>query len=170
MKDLTFLETVKMVNFIRSEVREGKITPDLSSKSAFEDDRYLRPVLEDDGLLYSLEDVMGSFEKIELPVTNGTGKETPLAIDNDDERVSSDVKRVMELQKELEENRIQFLEYKNTVDKTLENRWNHNEDNQLKASTRSTKKMANTRENDDYYFNSYSSNGWFSPDKLKARY
>lgn len=168
MKDLTFLETIKMINFIRSEVKRGNITPDLSSKSAFEDDQYLRPVLEDDVLLYSLEDMMGSFEKIELPVTNGTYREITSAIYDEDERVSVAVKRVMELQKEVEENRIQFLEYKNTVDKALETRWNNSEDNIVKATTESANKMTNARENDDYYFHSYSSNGWFSPDKLKA--
>ncbi|KAL2410461.1 Ribosomal protein arginine N-methyltransferase rmt3 [Exophiala dermatitidis] len=55
--DLDFLGTIKLVNYIRSEVQAGKTQPDLSSKSLFDDDKYLKPTLENDALLYSLDDV-----------------------------------------------------------------------------------------------------------------
>ena len=52
---------IKLVNFVRSEVKEGRGSLlDMSTKSAFDDDRYLQPVLEDDALLYSLEDISGA--------------------------------------------------------------------------------------------------------------
>ena len=61
---LGILETVKLVNYVRQQVAMGKARDlDLSSAS-FLDDQYLKPVLEDDPLLYSLEDVM-KFEWVE---------------------------------------------------------------------------------------------------------
>ena len=53
------METIKLVNFVRREVKEGRgKSLDMSTKSAFDDDCYLQPVLEDDALLYSLEDII----------------------------------------------------------------------------------------------------------------
>ncbi|ETN41200.1 uncharacterized protein HMPREF1541_03135 [Cyphellophora europaea CBS 101466] len=54
---LDFMDLIKLVNYIRSEVKAGSRRPDLSSASKFQDDKYLQPVLEDDALLYSLDDV-----------------------------------------------------------------------------------------------------------------
>ncbi|KAL9638234.1 MAG: hypothetical protein Q9164_001685 [Protoblastenia rupestris] len=57
---LELLEMVKLVNYIRSETREGRRSLDVSTKAIFEDDCYLQPVLDDDPLLYSLEDVIAN--------------------------------------------------------------------------------------------------------------
>lgn len=48
---------IKLVNYVRSEVKAGNGKPDVASRSLFEDDRYLKPVLEDDALLFSLDDI-----------------------------------------------------------------------------------------------------------------
>ncbi|KIW52976.1 hypothetical protein PV05_08583 [Exophiala xenobiotica] len=56
---LDFLDLVKLVNYVRSEVKAGNTHPDVSTKSVFEDDKFLKPVLEDDALLYSMDDVFG---------------------------------------------------------------------------------------------------------------
>ncbi|OAP59212.1 hypothetical protein AYL99_06510 [Fonsecaea erecta] len=55
--DLDYLGLVRLVNYIRSEVKAGNSLPDVSSKALFDDEKYLKPVLEDDALLYSLDDV-----------------------------------------------------------------------------------------------------------------
>lgn len=55
--DLDFLDTIKLVNYVRSSVKDGNTTPDVSSKEKFQDEAYLKPVLEDDALLYSLDDI-----------------------------------------------------------------------------------------------------------------
>jgi protein arginine N-methyltransferase 3 len=47
---------MKLVNYIRSEVKAGNLAPNVSNASAFQDQKYLLPVLEDDPLLYSLHD------------------------------------------------------------------------------------------------------------------
>ena len=57
---LEFFDLIKLVNYTRSQVKAGNLHPDVSSKSCFEDDGYLKPVLEDDALLYSLDDVFPS--------------------------------------------------------------------------------------------------------------
>ena len=50
---------MRLVNYIRSEVKVGNTVPNLSNESAFQDEKYLLPVLEDDPLLYSLHDAIG---------------------------------------------------------------------------------------------------------------
>lgn len=50
---------VKLVNYIRGEVLAGNGPPDITTSTAFQDDRYLQPTLEDDPLLYSLHDIIG---------------------------------------------------------------------------------------------------------------
>ncbi|MCJ1435285.1 hypothetical protein MMC27_004657 [Xylographa pallens] len=54
---LDFLESIKFVNYIRAELLRGITTLEITSKQAFEDDKYLQPVLEDDALLFSLDDL-----------------------------------------------------------------------------------------------------------------
>ena len=50
--------TIKLVNYVRREVKEGRgQSLNVSSSTVFEDDQYLQPVLEDDALLYNLEDI-----------------------------------------------------------------------------------------------------------------
>ena len=56
---LDLLGLIKLVNFVRLETKEGRgESLDLSARSAFEDDRFLQPVMEGDALLYSLEDII----------------------------------------------------------------------------------------------------------------
>ena len=57
--DLDFMEMIKLINYIRSEVKLGNLSPDVSTKSILQDDSYLKPILEDDPLLYNLHDIIG---------------------------------------------------------------------------------------------------------------
>lgn len=61
------MDLIKLVNYIRSEVKAGNSKPDVSTRAAFEDDKYLKPVLDDDALLYSLDDVFDDADRV-----NGT--------------------------------------------------------------------------------------------------
>ncbi|RVX72243.1 hypothetical protein B0A52_04447 [Exophiala mesophila] len=54
---LDFFGLIKLINYVRSEVKNGNTNPDTSSKSLFDDDKNLKPVLEDDVLLFSLDEV-----------------------------------------------------------------------------------------------------------------
>jgi len=55
-EELDFLGSIRLVNYIRAEVKRGNTSPDTSSKQLFAADDYLQPVLEDDALLFSLGD------------------------------------------------------------------------------------------------------------------
>lgn len=147
---------IKLVNFIRSEIQSGNLTPDLSSKSAVEDDRYLQPVLEDDALLYSLEEVIGVIEDEVLPAANANGKELPSG-----ERGAGAVNRIIELEREIQRIQHEFSEYRETVNKTLEHRWNstHDADKPKNGAEESGNEKQLRQDDDSHYFSSYSTNG-----------
>ncbi|KAJ5727568.1 hypothetical protein N7493_005388 [Penicillium malachiteum] len=138
--DLDFLDTIKLVNYVRSEVKAGNLTPDVSSKSKFEDDLYLKPVLEDDALLYSLDDI-----------AEQEGEETAPGTDAE--------RRVQELQEDLERLQTQFSEYRLAVQKSMEDQLNK-EDESLGASAPAGKASGSkAQEVDEDYFASYAYNG-----------
>ncbi|KAL3482312.1 S-adenosyl-L-methionine-dependent methyltransferase [Aspergillus californicus] len=137
--DLDFLDTIKLVNYIRSQVKDGNLTPDISSKDKFQDDIYLQPVLEDDALLYSLDDI----EDEESGNAGGTQAE----------------RQVVELQEELERLRIQFSEYRNAVQKSMDEQLTK-EDEKLDPGQSSEARAAKRVEEIDLdYFSSYAYNG-----------
>lgn len=150
---------IKLVNFIRSEIQSGNLTPDLSSKSAVEDDRYLQPVLEDDVLLYSLEEVIGVIEDEALPAANANGKELPSG-----ERAGA-LDRIIELERAVQRIEREFSKYRETVretvNKTLEHRWNstHDADKSTNGAEESGNEEKLLQDDDTHYFSSYSTNG-----------
>lgn len=149
---------IKLVNYIRNEVRWGNKTPDLSSKSLFDDDQYLQPILEDDALLYSLDDINECIETRELPTRNGNSK-----ISSSEDDGAGTVGRVVELEKTLHRLQQEYRNYRETVDKTLNHRWHSTEDASFSAN-RAAKSINGTpllQDNDSYYFSSYSTNGRF---------
>ncbi|KAL4921888.1 S-adenosyl-L-methionine-dependent methyltransferase [Aspergillus aurantiobrunneus] len=138
--DLDFLDTIKLVNYIRYTIKNGNITPDVSSKDKFQDEIYLKPVLEDDALLYSLDDI----EDEESEVTGGTQAE----------------RQVIELQEELERLQIQFSEYRLAVQESLEERLTKEDEKLALTPGQSASRAASkTEEVDSDYFTSYAYNG-----------
>jgi type I protein arginine methyltransferase len=142
---LDFYGLIKLVNYIRSEVKVGNENPDVTSTAFLEDDKYLRPVLEDDALLFSLD---------ELPddrVLNGKiglGGGSPA--------------RVAELEEELRRLQLQFTNYKLAVKKSFDDRFV--ESDALKPSVGLPAAVAEVsegpaRDDDSHYFKSYSYNG-----------
>ena len=148
---LDYLGLVKLVNYVRSEVRNERQHVELAidDASVFQDDRYLIPVLEDDALLYSLEDVLSpdnlSGQASEQLYPNGTTEEEPVA-------------RVLELEEQLRQLQQQFEEYRQTVDKALESRWNNN-DGSSEEAAQQLRNYGNAEHEDTGYFQSYSYNG-----------
>jgi protein arginine N-methyltransferase 3 len=141
---LDFLDNIKLVNYVRSEVKKGNNTPDVSSKSKFEDDAYLKPVLEDDALLYSLDDLA---EEGEASVP-GTEAE----------------RQVLELQENLERLQTQFSEYRLAVQQSMDDQLSK-EDQKLAEATPKPSNHAIDRhqEAEDGYFVSYAYNGMKIP-------
>jgi protein arginine N-methyltransferase 3 len=124
------------VNYIRGEAKNGNQKPDVSSKSLFEDDKYMQPALEDDALLFSLDDVLDSED---------AGQDLPAGSSSD---------KTAELEAELDRLRAQFAEYRLTVEKTLDDRWNE----PAKDGEAGSSKTKNENHQDPGYFDSYSYN------------
>ena len=142
--DLDFLGTIKLVNYIRTHIKAGITTPDVSSKEKFDGDVYLKPVLEDDALLYSLGDI----EDEDAETSGGSDAE----------------RRVIELQEDLERLQNQFSEYRLAVQRSMEEQLSE-EDSKLSASSSgpSTKAVNKIEEAESDYFSSYSYNGIYKP-------
>ena len=152
-KDLDFFGTIKMINYIRSQVKDGNQRPDVTSKALFEDDSFLRPVFEDDALLYSLDDLEDGDGRLE----NGR----PATAQASGAAETGAITRVIELQEQLQRLQEQFAEYRLAVNKTLDDRWNREE----AVSTPETRGRSQpngvvaVRDDDSHYFTSYSYNG-----------
>lgn len=152
VKALDFLETMKLVNYIRHEVRNGNKSPNVSSKSAFDDNQYLQPVLEDDALLYSLEDVTGNMEASKDPLTNG---------DKMSDHHCSAAERVVELEKELNATLAALAHYQDMASRTLDKQWNNDTGSAVSSSADSMAylRASTPKDDDSHYFDSYSYNG-----------
>ena len=157
---------IKLVNYVRNEVRWGNKRIDLSSKSFFDDDQYLQPVLEDDALLYSLDDIFEGTDTRELPVRNENSNILP----SEDRSVGTvdpvieleESMQVLELEKTLYRLQNQFKDYREAVTKILDHRWN-TEDTTGSANkvAKSSNETLLPQDDDSGYFSSYSTNGPF---------
>lgn len=149
---LDYLGLVKLVNYVRSQVRNGVQGNhlEINDESVFKDDQYLLPVLEDDALLYSLEDIAGS----EGPGGRSMGQ--PMSVASQEVKAES---RIAELEEQLEELQQQFKNYKETVDKTLETRWDSSDSSDAPSSSRPAGDCRSVPDEDKHYFHSYSYNG-----------
>lgn len=60
LKNLDFYSTIKLINYIRLQVRNGSIpdVPDLADSALWADDKYLQPAMEEDALLFSLDELI----------------------------------------------------------------------------------------------------------------
>ncbi|OJD15479.1 hypothetical protein AJ78_04275 [Emergomyces pasteurianus Ep9510] len=144
---LDFLGTIKLVNYIRAQVKAGNLAPDVSSAALFDDERYLRPVLEDDALLYNLDDLS---EQVKGDGGHGglSAKQAETADPN---------ARIRELEEELDRMRSDFEEYKAIVKRSLDK-----ELGTAPSSTGGKPESSGSRrfhEAESGYFTSYSYNG-----------
>ncbi|KAK7539469.1 protein arginine methyltransferase RmtB [Phyllosticta citribraziliensis] len=128
---LDFYQRIKLVNYIRSQVRAGNSKPDLSSAAAFADDKYLQPVLEDDALLF-LVDELG---------------------DEEDADQDPQEDRVKQLEEELQALKANFADYREAVSRTLEQRWTERDAPKEQKSEDKQQKGV-----EQGYFDSYSYN------------
>ena len=139
---MDFIGTIKLINYIRTQVKAGNTNPDVSSKKKFDDDAYMKPALEDDALLYSLDDI----EDNEAEATGGSDAE----------------RRVIELQEDLERLQSQFSEYRLAVQQSMEEQLSkEDEDLSSSASTGPVKTTSRIEAAESDYFSSYSYNGVF---------
>lgn len=132
---LDFYGSIKLVNYIRQQVKDGKAVPTTITRSTtdIDDDKYLKPVLEDDAFLFNLD---------ELPEPAAAA-----AAEQDKDLLA----RVAALEDELRKTQIKFGDYRDSVAKTLDQRWLDNSKDDEKAEEK--------RDDDSHYFTSYAYNG-----------
>ena len=163
---------IKLINYIRSEARAGNAL-DVSKVSAFQDEQYLKPVLEDDALLYSLHDIIG--EKFDYE-EDGTLDALSASHDErkapDDDRVLELERKLWRAQQEIEARRRELEAMKlhfGTFDiHESEHREFPNGTEYCKATVgadRGTVVLGNT---DSSYFASYSSHGHYRVSHMKT--
>ncbi|KAK3321144.1 S-adenosyl-L-methionine-dependent methyltransferase [Cercophora scortea] len=142
---LDFHGTVKLINFVRQRVHEGAELPAEITPADLEDDRYLKPVLDDDALILCLDDLpeTGAASTSELP---GSGADASLDVELK--------KSAAELQAELEQLTKQFTNYRLAVQKTLDERWQANDEPDDVPS----KNGKEVKDDSAYYFESYAHN------------
>lgn len=124
---MDFYGTIKLVNYIRFETKASRI-PEFKSKAFLGDERFLQPVLEDDALLFGLDDIAGEEEE-----TGGKGSAT-------------DAEKIKELEARLASLSQQFVEYKEAVNRSFE------------AQLVEPVKEETKRDDDSHYFHSYAGN------------
>lgn len=101
---------IKLVNYIRAEVLAGNGLPECTSKSVFEDDRFLRPVLEDDPLLYNIHDIIG--EQLDRSATGTSGEMRDVMSRNPDQGPD----RVTRLEEELRHAQLEIAARKQEME------------------------------------------------------
>lgn len=143
---LDFYGCIKLVNYVRSEIKSGRLVSSDILQTDFEIDKYLIPVLQDDALLFNLGD---------LPGVISEGKATDVEPGSCHETAGL-LARVAELEEELQKTQTQFLNYRETVARTLDERWN---DGLLNRGAPDGAAAEEKRDDDSQYFNSYSYNG-----------
>ncbi|CAK7238959.1 MAG: Ribosomal protein arginine N-methyltransferase rmt3 [Sporothrix thermara] len=160
---LDFYGSVKLINFIRQRVHEGRALPAEISASDFADDEFMKPVLDDDALILALDSLP---EAQQLQSSGGTqsSDETNTVL------AASLQEKNEQLRSELDSLTKQFENYRLAVQKTLDQRWGVDEESQAAAknvdSAKDTKsatavksdgsEKAPVAEGTDYYFESYS--------------
>lgn len=142
---MDFFGTVKLINYIRSEVKKGVQKPDVSSRSLFDDDVYLKPVIEDDALLYNLDDIALDDDGLQSENHRKTDTEAQLR----------------EVQEELCRLQEQFSNYRLAVQQSLNVQLSNDDDDPPQPTNvdRNDARRSITEEVDSDYFKSYSYNG-----------
>lgn len=152
--DLDFYSSIKLVNYIRDQVKAGNLKPDVSSAATFEDNKYLQPTLEDDALLFSLDDLPSSYVEKQNDADRGASYAAS---------EPSTSQRIAELERQLASVHSQFSEYRLQVEETLEKRWNDAEGPSKPNPSASTENTLNSKSDgidfEGDYFESYSYNG-----------
>lgn len=162
MLGLDFFGKLKLVNYIRSQVLHGK-TPELNQPELFlEDSQYLKPVMEDDALLFGIQDEDSENEEEDADVVYEKEQLQQIAKESTEKAKS--------LQVQLSNLQLQFDEYKDIV-RTILNRGadsdNGDESSNSSSSSRSGSPDRRRRRkserkkkhtNDDHYFESYAYN------------
>jgi len=134
---LDFYGAIKLVNFVRQRGQQSQPLPDQISLKDIEDEEYLKPVLENDALLFTLDEVLEADQE--------AGEDDSALVDASAKELLA---RNKALEAELEALRDQYSNYRLAVEETLDRRWG---DDAAPGPSNAAPKKSNS----DYYFESY---------------
>ena len=139
--------TVKLINYIRFEVKNGNLKPDVSSTEKFHDDSFLRPTLPEDSFLWSIGDLDEENDSETISQSNASVA-TP--IDQD--------KRIEHLEAQLREAHANMAIMREMSGRLSELDMNEFDSEAGPSSKDAQKLKQELLENDSSYFDSYSYN------------
>lgn len=134
---------------VRQRVHEGKEVSSAVSAVDLADEGLLKPVLDDDALILCLDDLPETTSTAETKGEKGTA-ETP--------QVETLLRKNAELQAELEQLTKQFTNYRLAVQKTLDERWQADEEPPDASAKAAVEDKKPKKDDSEYYFESYAHN------------
>lgn len=141
---LDFYGSIKLVNFIRGAVKDGKKLPEQISDADIQDDeKFMLPVLANDAFIMCLDDLPASSDAHAAEA--GEGVESKSGAEAEGTTAA--------LQARIDELTKQFANYKFAVEQTLDKRW-HADDEPSQKSGGSEKEK---KDESQYYWESYAS-------------
>ncbi|KAM0276916.1 hypothetical protein ACHAQH_006247 [Verticillium albo-atrum] len=140
---LDFHGSVKLVNFVRQSVIDGVALPECIGLEDIDHDRYLKPVVEDDALIMSLDELHVDDD------AEPSSKGGPFAVTDETPSTQSLLASKSELERELAAVKSQFANYRTAVEQTLDRRW---------GDDSNPGPAAPPRDQSQYYWESYAAN------------
>ncbi|KAL8671858.1 MAG: hypothetical protein Q9168_003648 [Polycauliona sp. 1 TL-2023] len=138
---------IKLINYVREQVSRGLSRPDVSPKTFLDGDKYMKPFLDDDALLYSIDDI---FDLVQQP-SQSSAKESKQKLSDED---------IQELLKQNDQLREQVKYYRNAYQEAyLENldlkerKGSEPKEDSPNHSTNGVR--SKTKDHDTHYFSSY---------------
>ena len=143
---------IKLINFVRAQVSQGLFRPDTSPERFLEGNDYLKPVMDDDALLYSIDDIFDLCKKKPSMHLRDGSDETPFAKEDLDD-----------LRQKCDQLREQVAYYRSALQTTYLEKMDLQGRNTEQTSERNSDDEANSRstkeKDDSHYFTSYAYNG-----------
>ncbi|KAK6439088.1 Ribosomal protein arginine N-methyltransferase rmt3 [Oleoguttula sp. CCFEE 5521] len=133
-----FYGSIKFVNYVRSQVQAGNLKPQCADSAAWQDDKYLQPVLENDAVLFSLDEL----DDVDEALPNVGGHQSSSTVQAE----------IATLKAQISTLQAHHDAYREEVSKTLEKRWTEAPDRTTTTADDEEIKY------DKSYFESYSYN------------
>jgi hypothetical protein len=168
--NLDFYGAIKLVNFVRACHKKGEPVPGDISATQLDNDVYLKPVLDNDTFLYTLDEIIPENEPAQTGGEAAGGFDTAAAAAAAAAAAGGPIDSLLSrnkvLEEELETLRDQFSNYRLAVEETLDRRWGVENDDAAAASSadagKASSKPAEKKDDSDYYFESYAAHGEYS--------
>lgn len=141
---------IKLINFVRTQVKQGLFRLNVSPETFLEGDTYLKPVIEDDALLYSIDEIFDIAERQTHSLPNGAAK------------TAYSQEQIQEMLRHIDQLREQAAYYRSALQKTYLEKLELLErtvSNESSADNKRDIVPARENDNDSHYFSSYAYNG-----------